>query len=63
MNENTKQEEKTGAPDVPYIVYESGMTRMERIVRRLWSVTALMTIATVLMAVCIYLHLFPDYGF
>lgn len=58
MDENTKQEKKTGAPDVPYIVYESGMTRMERIVKRLWTLTALMAIGTVMMAASIYLRFF-----
>lgn len=52
------QKESTGAPDVPYIVYESGMTRMERIVKRLWTLTALMAIATVVMAAGLYLRFF-----
>ncbi len=29
-------EEKNGAPDVPYIVHESELARMERINKRLW---------------------------
>ena len=58
--ENNKviYEERSGAPDVPYIVYESEMTRMERIAKRLWIITALMALATGLMAIQFYLHFF-----
>ena len=51
-------EQKQGAPDVPYIIYEEAVARLERTIRRLVMVLVLFGAALIAHAVELYFRFF-----
>ena len=51
-------EEKHGAPDVPYFVYEEAVARMERTISRLTAVVILSGVTLILNTVVLYYRFF-----
>lgn len=54
----------TGAPDVPYLVHEGEMARLERANRRLWVAVIVLAAALSASGICRMIHAenAPDYN-